>query len=307
MHYLVLDLEWNIPDKVLRQKLIKTYEFEVEIIEIGATLLDKDLQVVSRFFSAIKAQFIKKLNVHVSELTKREEDSLKEGLLFPEAIQKFNAWLEKENVQDYLLCTWSNSDSKPWLSNLKHYGLLPTHIPKVLDVQRLFGHGIEDLSMQKSLAFALEYFGLQSEAELHVASHDAHYTALVFQQLIKHLQEKQRLPKNANALYHDLQRLSFDPTLPTAQKIDFAAFPTLEALEQSIFSYNWPCPACHQVMNENYSKRAWKLKNANRLQKTFRCKEHGKVFVQIRIFKQTHTREKILYTAKAKATIQKPL
>lgn len=122
MHYLVLDLEWNISTKRAGEQA-SDQEIKEEIIEIGAVCLDSAFEPADRFSVDVKPRYHKKMHSYIGRLIQRENDSLKEGLPFPEAIQKFRAWLQGHGIEDYIFCTWSTSDSGPWLENMRHYGL----------------------------------------------------------------------------------------------------------------------------------------------------------------------------------------
>ena len=93
MHYIILDLEWN--NTYARRKK----GFLNEIIEIGAVMLDDELNTIDRFSCLIKAQIGKKLRGNIKRLTSITNEDIKNGVVFTRAMSSFRDWIgSEENV-----------------------------------------------------------------------------------------------------------------------------------------------------------------------------------------------------------------
>ena len=111
MHYIVMDLEWN-----------NTYASRVkgfinEVIEIGAVMLDDNLNYVDEFSCFIKSQIGKKLRSNVKKLTNITNDDVRNGIPFIDAMNRFKAWIGgRENV----ILTWGDGDIRVLIENFRY-------------------------------------------------------------------------------------------------------------------------------------------------------------------------------------------
>ncbi len=303
MHYLVLDLEWNIADRNNKKQLENIVNFSMEIIEIGAVLLDENLSILDRFYTYVKPQYFVHLDHHVSKVTQRNTASLKKGMHFREAIGALQAWIRSYTDGEIILCTWSKSDVKPWRSNLEHYDLLPTKASKILDVQRLFALEDKSFSQQKSVAFALDYYNIAAEEPFHSAINDAYYTAMILQNLVSSLQGKELLPKTAKRLSKRLSRLSFDPSINRRKTVHFENYTSKEEAIQIVKKSTWSCPACNRELEGN---GRWKSKKALRLHRKQYCRVHGIVSLNASVYRDRKISEQ-LWQVSVKVQIELPL
>lgn len=303
MHYLVIDLEWNIPRRDEMKKLAQQVSFSMEIIEIGAVLLNARLEILGEFAVDVKPQYFKILDKHVKEITNRADESLKSGELFPEAVAQLYEWIHEKTDDEYLFCTWSKSDIKPWRSNLEHYGLLPNPSSKILDIQRLFQYVNEDFKEQKSISFALDYFKLPPGEDLHKAINDARYTAYIFQKVVENLQSKDLLPKHRAKLGARLEKLSFDPSINRKRTIKFNDFESKELAYRFLLRHTYPCPACGMDL-EKISK--WRSKKALRYLAKYSCKVHGYVNIQANIHRYS-IEEELKWQISARLNLEHPM
>lgn len=86
MKYIVLDMEWNRPES--RAKCIKSpVRLRGEIIQIGAVMLNEDLQEVSSLEIKVKPRFYRKLHRDVQALTSISPQELQNGLPFQETLE----------------------------------------------------------------------------------------------------------------------------------------------------------------------------------------------------------------------------
>lgn len=111
MHYIILDLEWN--NTYARRKK----GFLNEIIEVGAVMLDDELNTIDQFSCLIKAQIGKKLRGNIKRLTSITNEDIKNGVVFTRAMSSFRDWIgSEENV----ILSWGDSDIRVLIENFKY-------------------------------------------------------------------------------------------------------------------------------------------------------------------------------------------
>lgn len=305
MHYVVLDLEWNIPR--LRHKVSAELYKEIpqEIIEIGAVRLKPSLEATGRFSADVKPRYYTELNRHVEMVTQRENASLQNGNSFPRAVRQFMDWCSCDQEEDYLFCTWSNSDSQPWLQNLKHYDIRPKKQPLFLDVQRLHGLASGELSTQRSIAYALEFLELPLNEPFHRAVNDAYYTAQIFKRDVERLQAQSALPKEEKALFQQLRKYAYDPELCYRRRLDLGEVDDPAKIDNIIRQYPWFCPACGQ---ETRPIHPWKKKQGGlRQQNKALCPDHGEILLRCQAFREQAAKPDSPWQIKADLHLQRPL
>ncbi len=303
MHYIVLDLEWNIPRDRSKADPGLLREIPEEIIEIGAIRLKEDFRPAGRFSIDVKPRYYKTMHRYISGLTQRADESLRHGSAFPQAAERFFAWVEEESTE-YLFCTWSNSDSSPWQNNLRHYGLLPEHQPLFLDVQRLYGLAHEELSTQRSIAHALETLEIPLVEPFHKAVNDASYTARILAKTVDMLRSSDQLPSGAEAVYRQLSRYAYDPAIRYRVKLDLGTVEQPNALDMILDNYPWTCPACEHLLE----KPVWKKKRRGlSRQAKVRCPEHGEIILKTQTYRQAHAEPESPWIVKADIHLQRPL
>lgn len=298
MRFFVLDLEWNISGKKQSEEQAEDKRIlQEEIIEIGAVRLDSNMEPADRFSVDVKPRYHKKMHSYVGRLIRRESDSLKEGLPFPEAIAAFETWCGSQADNDLIFCTWSNSDSGPWLSNLDHYGLLPKHPPLFLDVQKLFALAEGEAGVQRSVAYALEYFELPLTEPFHRAVNDAYYTALILKKTLEVLTAEGKLPADPEKQARKLRSRAFDPSLTYKASLELTRLDSPEEAEEYLEGVCWNCPACGKPLEH---LEPWKFKRKPFKRHTLAyCREHGPVRIRVtlyrdlRLLKQGHTAWKL--------------
>lgn len=177
MKYIVLDMEWNRPER--RCKLIKQpIVLHGEIIQIGAVMLNEKLEEIGDFEVKIKPIFYKKMNKEIEKLTSISDDNLKDGMPFSEAISKFRQWCGEDTV----LLTWGPSDVKMLEENLIMQDLDCSWIPEDFDAQLMFDFQETMEERCYSLDYAVYYFGIKG-IKAHDALNDARDTAAVIRNL----------------------------------------------------------------------------------------------------------------------------
>ena len=175
MVYVILDLEWN------NTYGRKTKSFINEIIEIGAVMLDEDLQEISQFSSLIRSQIGKKLRGSVKQLTHITNEDLNSGLPFTKALSELRRWIgNRENV----VITWGDGDIRVLIENCRYLNgieIVP-FLSNYADIQAYF-HSIFNSppSRQVGLSAAAQLLGIdETEFSHHRALDDSLLTAEVF-------------------------------------------------------------------------------------------------------------------------------
>ncbi|MCR5485210.1 MAG: exonuclease domain-containing protein [Clostridiales bacterium] len=157
MFYVIMDLEWN------NTYGRKTKSFINEIIEIGAVMLDGDLNEVSRFSCFIKSQIGKKLRGSVKELTHITNEDIRAGTPFTKAFADFRRWIgQRENV----IVTWGDGDIRVLIENYRYLNGIETipFLSNYSDVQRYFQHVMKTSpAHQVGLGDAAEMLGINVE------------------------------------------------------------------------------------------------------------------------------------------------
>lgn len=175
MHYIILDLEWN--NAYARRKKA----FFNEIIEIGAVMLDDEMNIIDQFSCLIKAQITKKLRGNIKRLTSITNEDIKNGVVFTRAMSAFRDWIgSEENV----ILSWGDGDIRVLIENFKYLNGIDTvpflsnysdaqvYVQNVLKVSR---------SQQLGLSAAAELLGIdESQFSHHRALEDSKLTAECF-------------------------------------------------------------------------------------------------------------------------------
>lgn len=177
MKYIVLDLEWNIPEH--RNRLVKEpIVLHGEIIQIGAVMLNEQMEEIGSFEAKIRPEFYKKVNRKIEELTGIIDKDLENGLLFTEAINNFRNWCGDDSI----LLTWGPCDVQMLEDNLIMYDMDYRWIPEEFDAQLMFDFQETMEDRNYSLDYAVYYFGIRG-IKAHDALNDARDTAAVIRRL----------------------------------------------------------------------------------------------------------------------------
>lgn len=178
MVYVILDLEWN------NTYGRKTKSFINEVIEIGAVMLDEDLQEISRYSSLIRSQIGKKLRGSVKQLTHITNEDLNNGIPFTKALSQLRHWIGN---RDNVVLTWGDGDIRVLIENCRYLNgieIVP-FLSNYADVQAFF-HSIfnSSPSRQVGLSSAAELLGIDETEYLHHrALDDSLLTAEVFRKI----------------------------------------------------------------------------------------------------------------------------
>ena len=176
MAYIVFDMEWNQPACAEQpQRGANGVRLAGEIMQIGAVRLAADGSVADSFSMCVRPRFYKRLNRRVRELTGITKEMLADAPAFPEVCAAFATFCGEHPV----LLTWGYDDVPMLRQNMTAWGLDTSLCADFYNLQTVFNAQTDGGKGQRSLAYAMEYYGIAPEFEAHDALHDAYHTALV--------------------------------------------------------------------------------------------------------------------------------
>ncbi len=269
MHYVVFDLEWNGAGRANKVDQATQAAIPFEIIEIGAVKLDDKLDVCASFSARVRPRIYPILTRPVAAVTKRVQQSMKFGHDFADAARDFQEFCG----DDYLFCTWSESDADVLLMNLRFYDLADQLEASCLDIQYLFDIIAEQADMQRSIEYAVDFLQLPKRRPFHMAVNDAWYTGQIMKQIFT---------INAAEEDYDLvERFAYDPNLVRSSQLRFNDLPVADDLISGwISQQNLACPACQSDLAR---QTGWQ-QQGKRLDAHFSCPHHGLVIGRGRLF-----------------------
>lgn len=161
MHYIIMDLEWN----TTYARRIKG--FLNEVIEIGAVMLDDNLNIIDEFSCFVKAQVGKKLRSSVKRLTSISNEDLDSGMLFTRAMSKFRDWI---GCEENVVLTWGDGDIRVLIENFRYLNGITTipFLTNYIDIQ-IYVQNILSVSkaQQIGLSAAAEQLGIDENSFFH--------------------------------------------------------------------------------------------------------------------------------------------
>ena len=178
MKYVVVDLEMC---KVPKSNRTKDFKWSMELIQIGAVMLNEDYEIIDQFMTYVKPQY-GKLTSYIEKLTGITYDDLVDAPTTQEGIEQFTNWIP----DDAIMVQWSESDKyqfaheiigkKIKCSSLKKldYKWIDCQVQftKLMDAERIF-----------SLQEALNISDIDYDLNLHDGLVDASNTALLFKKM----------------------------------------------------------------------------------------------------------------------------
>lgn len=269
MNYISLDLEWNqaYAQKALAVQKRLECRLRGEVIQIGAVKLDEHLNLIGSYRITVKPKFFKVIQRYVMRLTGIDQTMLDHGTPLPEAIERFREWCG----EDFAFLTWGPDDIPMLEDNLRAHRLDGTWLHRVYDLQLIFNRQTDGGKNQRSLEYAMEYFGIEQNLPAHDALNDAYFTALV----------AQKLDVKAGVAQYDERR---GDNLLTCVIGDAdggeQGFPTPEALLEDEKVAIPVCPICSSPLTP---ENAMLHSKGQRYTRLFSCKEHGKLFLRMHV------------------------
>lgn len=275
MHYVVMDLEWNQAmssnSSVFNHLPIR---LRGEIIEIGAVKLDENLKPAEEFQIDVKPIYFKRMHFKVKKLTGFDKDRLANGVLFPEALQQFREWCG----DGVTFLTWGSDDQGILEQNIIIHDLDWDWIDSWVNLQGIYNLQTESDRTQKSLATAMEHFGIEQTRVAHDALGDAYNTALV----CTHLDLEQGIRDYEAGKTAKAPKATYNADGPVPiEHVASDSYPTkAEAFADEDFTRP-VCPLCGEKLN--YSK--WVNQGDQRYMTMGTCPEHDKLLIRLKFHK----------------------
>lgn len=267
MNLVVIDLEWNTKARSQKVDPKLAEQMMFEIIEIGAVKLDRRGRVIDRFSERVQPVLYKHIQRHVAAVTQRTQQSLSDGVPFPDVFHAFRAFAG----EDPILVSWGTSDAEVFISNMRFHDVAPWRF-RAMDAQAFFSHWAESGSsrQQRSVEYALDFLRLDKDLPFHKASSDAEYAARILVETIRPLDDGIDVERRLKPFIYDpwinqqtKTRLPLDPSG------DVAAYLTQQT---------YACPACERPLHGTWRV----IRKGKRWFAKARCPEHGDIELSAR-------------------------
>lgn len=278
MNYIVLDLEWNqamSADSSVFKKL--PIHLRGEIIEIGAVKLNPDMTPGAEFTIDVRPQFFRRIHYKVKKITGFDKDRLAHGIPFPEALEQFHAWCG----EDVTFLTWGIDDRGIMEQNIIIHDLDWDWIADWVNLQPIYSMQTCGQTSQKSLASAMEHFGIEQTRVAHDALGDAYNTALVCSKLDMEQGLKDYADSARILAQRKLEKQARRDAEP--QPIEHAG-PVEFVSKADVFSdaiAKPQCPICETAL----AGARWVNQGDGRYMNLFSCAEHGKFLARLKFKK----------------------
>ncbi len=158
-----------------------------EIIEIGAVKLDRFGELEGQFNRFIRPVLNPNLSLFCRQLTSIDQISINRARPFPEVVKDFQDWIEVDDGEEYLLCSWGGFDKRMLVQDCQLHRLESDWALPHLNLKQQY-HQIKRLKTYKGLKKVVELEGFEFTGVYHRGISDAQNLAKVF---LKHLDEWQ--------------------------------------------------------------------------------------------------------------------
>ena len=270
MYYISLDLEWNqaYAQKALAVQKQLSLRLRGEVIQIGAVKLNDELKICGSYSIIVKPKHFKKIHRHVSELTGISQEQMDEGVSLPEAAESFREFCGK----DFVFLTWGPDDIPMLKDNFRIHGLDTAWLDATYDLQPIFNRQTDgEMSRQRSLEYAMEYYEIPMNLPAHDALNDAYFTALV----ASHLDIKEGI-----RTYHDGEKKYLaEFVIGDADSGEDGYVATGELLEDKAISAPL-CPLCKKPLTP---KNKMLHSRGQKYTMLFTCKHDGDIFLTMKL------------------------
>lgn len=296
MNYIVVDLEWN---QAMSSKSSVFNKLPIhlrgEIIEIGAVKLTEDMQPGEEFTIDVKPVYFKRMHYKVKKLTGFDKERLSHGISFAEAMEEFHRFCG----DDVTFITWGCDDQGIMEQNIIIHDLDWDWIAGWVNMQLIYNVQTGGDKNQKSLASAMEHFGIEQTRVAHDALGDAYNTALV----ATHLDMKEGLRHYEEAGEILARRMpNYRPPAQNAgpEPINHEVFEDFESKAAAFADKRLSeqcCPQCGCALKG----AKWVNQGDQRYMNIFSCPEHGSFLVRAKFRKSVDTGKwtanKLVYAA----------
>ena len=179
MKHIVVDLEMNEISRKYRE--VKAL-CKMEIIEIGAVLLDENYTEIGHFKTLVKPQFNEEIEPLFERITGITTKMVENAPVFEDGLKMFLSWCQSVN-DDIQLYQWSDSDLIQLTKEMSLKEVVLSEKEQRLlmgwnDFQKEYGDKLM-LQRQVSLKNAIMYAGLDFEGKEHDALCDARNTGIL--------------------------------------------------------------------------------------------------------------------------------
>ena len=269
MYYITLDLEWNqaYAQKAIAVQRRLACRLRGEVIQIGAVKLDSKMNICGSYQIIVKPQHFKKLHRHVSELTGITQEQMYMGTPLPVAAERFKKWCGK----DFCFLTWGPDDIPMLKENFNVHNIPSAWLDKVYDLQVIFNRQTDDSSKQRSLEYAMDYFGLEQHLPAHDALNDAYFTALVAKEL--------DVPEGVKS-YSSIRGEFLEDSVIGDADAGGDGYVTISEMMDDEVVKSPLCPLCKKLMQEEDKLLHSKGQKYTR---HFVCKKHGHMLLSLKL------------------------
>lgn len=218
MKHIVVDLEMNN----IRQKSEARRICTMETIEIGAVMLDDNLQEISSFRTYVKPEYNDGIVKKITRLTGITDDMVLNAPRFNEALRMFTNWCLGTG-DDVTIYAWSESDYGQISKEMLLKGYIVTKEEENLlcndwsDFQKEFDSHL-GFERQLSLKMALDMAGVDFSGREHDALDDARNTA----ELLQIFRDEELFDKTLRKIKEFMEPTEIGSTI--GDLIDFSVF-----------------------------------------------------------------------------------
>ena len=290
-----MDMEWN--QAMSANSSIYNHlpiHLRGEIIQIGAVRLNDDWTPGEEFQIDVKPVYFRKMHYKVKKLTGIDSERLADAPGFREAFAAFRAFCG----DDATFLTWGYDDKGIMEQNIIVHDEEWDWISGWINLQVIFNMQTEGDSNQKSLAAAMEHFGIEQTRVAHDALGDAYNTALV----CSRLNMAEGLAGYEAAMHRLSTRSAKQKDAPAeegpapVEHLTFTGYLNRnEAFADEALS-EIKCPVCGSVMET----RRWVNQGDRRYMTIAVCPEHGNYLARVKLHlteEETWSANRILYEA----------
>ena len=219
MKHVVVDLEMNAIDRKYYQE--RQY-CKMEIIQIGAIVLDEEYKEIGSFSTLVKPQYNSIIESAYQQLTGISTYMVKNAPIFVDALNAFFDWIKGLN-DEISVYAWSENDldqiyNESYLKEYEFSEYEENIIQNWYDFQEEFEEKL-NFNYQVSLADALYQVGISFEGQQHNALYDAKNTAHLLSLIrnddqldktFRKIMEKQEVVHPTLGDLFDFSQLDFD-------------------------------------------------------------------------------------------------
>ncbi len=292
MSYIVLDLEWNQAMSA-HSSIYNRLPIHLagEIIQIGAVKLGEDFMPAEEFQSDVRPVYFRSMHYKVKKLTGIDKERLSRSETFPVVFEQFREWCG----EDVTFVTWGYDDRRIMEQNIIIHDLDWDWIDDWINLQLIYNIQTDGDKNQKSLATAMEHFGIEQTRIAHDALGDAYNTALVCSRL--DFMEGLEQYDNAAALLST--RIASPKPGEDTNALEHRSFSGYASRSEAFLDpqvLQTVCPDCGSALE----LARWVNQGDHRYMSLGACQEHGKYLVRLKFRKaenESWSVNRILYRA----------